>query len=304
MKVTDHPNIVKLYDVFETKHTIILATELLPCGELFDYIPNHGLSRYEALRLLAQMTSALLHCHKFGIVHRDLKPENLLLDDDHNVKIGDFGMARLMKDGNLLKTSCGSPHYASPEVIAEDKYDGKCSDVWSLGVVFFAMLSGKLPFFHNHIPTLLNLVTRGVYEMPENLDPDLADLIKEMLQVDLSKRIKMEKILQHPAFQKSGIDTSIHPDSNESLTNRDESQERKMKKEELDESLLVQMRSLGWEFREELIEKILQSEASTEKSLYHHLKQRRSKCLEELGRLSPSRHATNTGTESPTKKQS
>jgi len=97
MKVTDHPNIVKLYDVFETKHTIILVTELLTGGELFDYIPRHGLSRHESLRLLAQMTSALLHCHEFDIVHRDLKPENLLMDDLHNVKIGDFGMARLMK---------------------------------------------------------------------------------------------------------------------------------------------------------------------------------------------------------------
>jgi serine/threonine protein kinase len=316
MKVTEHPNIVKLYDVFETHDKIYLVTELLTGGELFDYIPREGLSRHESLRILAQITSALLHCHEYGIVHRDLKPENLLMDENHNVKLGDFGMARLMKDGAMLKTSCGSPHYASPEVIADGKYDGKRSDVWSIGVILFAMASGMLPFDHQNIPTLLNMVKKGVYEMPESLDDDVKDLIDSMIQVDLSKRIRMEDILRHSAFRKvpglvvplpSPIHSPFHspfhspinsPSRNSSCASPlgspssrvvDTDGDIKMTDHEfaLDESLIDDLLSLGWDSKEELRAKILQSESSQEKSLYNHLKRRRRTRIEELQRLSP-----------------
>jgi serine/threonine protein kinase len=238
------------------------------------------------------------------------------MDDAHNVKLGDFGMARLMKDGAMLKTSCGSPHYASPEVIADGKYDGKRSDVWSIGVILFAMASGMLPFDHQNIPTLLNMVKKGVYEMPESLDDDVKDLIDSMIQVDLSKRIRMEDILRHRAFRKvpglvvplpSPLHSPFHspfpspinspsrsftgsPLSSPSNRTMDNDGDVKMTDHEhfpLDESLLDDLLSLGWDSKEELRAKLLQPEPSQEKSLYNHLKRRRRTRIEELQRLSP-----------------
>eukprot|EP00456_Euglypha_rotunda_P012985 TRINITY_DN13787_c0_g1_i1.p1 TRINITY_DN13787_c0_g1~~TRINITY_DN13787_c0_g1_i1.p1 ORF type:complete len:358 (+),score=11.57 TRINITY_DN13787_c0_g1_i1:133-1206(+) len=199
MKMMDHPNIIKLYDVFESTSRIYLVCEYVKGGELFDYISGDGLSKAEALRLFGQILLAIQHAHDYGIVHRDLKPENILLDEDKNIKIGDFGMARFIKLGAVLHTSCGSPHYTSPEVI-DGNYDGKKSDVWSLGVIFYAMASGCLPFNHENISVMFGLIKSGDYQIPPEVDPDLCDLIRAMLQVEPSKRINLEDITFHKAF--------------------------------------------------------------------------------------------------------
>jgi BR serine/threonine kinase len=119
----------------------------------------------------------LEHCHSHSICHRDLKPENLLLNSNHDVLIADFGMAQLIKTGNL-STSCGSPHYASPQIIEGHAYDAKCTDVWSIGVILYALITGSLPFDHDNIPTLLSMVTRGQYTTPSYVPVDVAHLIR------------------------------------------------------------------------------------------------------------------------------
>lgn len=170
-------------------------------GELFDYIVQHGkMKENEARRFFQQMLCAVEYCHRHKIVHRDLKPENLLLDENLNVKIADFGLSNIMTDGNFLKTSCGSPNYAAPEVIGGKLYAGPEVDVWSCGVILYVLLVGRLPFDDEHIPSLFAKIARGTYVVPTWMSPGAAALIKKMLVVNPVQRATIEEIRQDPWF--------------------------------------------------------------------------------------------------------
>jgi carbon catabolite-derepressing protein kinase len=186
-------------------------------GELFDYIVQHGkMHEDEARRFFQQMLCAVEYCHRHKIVHRDLKPENLLLDDNLNVKIADFGLSNIMTDGNFLKTSCGSPNYAAPEVIGGKLYAGPEVDVWSCGVILYVLLVGRLPFDHEHIPTLFAKIARGSYMVPTWMSPGAAALIKKMLVVNPVQRATIEEIRQDPWFLKD-LPAYLHPPVEEFL---------------------------------------------------------------------------------------
>ena len=120
--------------------------ELAEGGELYDYIQNNDISEEDARFFFKQIISGVSYAHSNLIAHRDLKPENILMDHNKIIKIVDFGLSNLMKDGRLLKTACGSPNYAAPEIVGERKYEGTSVDVWSCGVILFALLAGQLPF--------------------------------------------------------------------------------------------------------------------------------------------------------------
>jgi carbon catabolite-derepressing protein kinase len=170
-------------------------------GELFDYIVQNGrLKEDEARRFFQQMICAVEYCHRHKIVHRDLKPENLLLDDQLNVKIADFGLSNIMTDGNFLKTSCGSPNYAAPEVIGGKLYAGPEVDVWSCGVILFVLVAGRLPFDDEHIPSLFARIAKGQYTIPTWFSPGPANLIRKMLVVNPVQRVTIEEIRQDPWF--------------------------------------------------------------------------------------------------------
>jgi len=140
------------------------------------------------------------YCHRNMVVHRDLKPENLLLDSKLNVKIADFGLSNVMRDGHFLRTSCGSPNYAAPEVISGRLYAGPEVDVWSCGVILYALLCGSLPFDDESIPNLFKKIKGGIYTLPSHLSPSARDLIARTLLVDPLKRITIPEIRQHPWF--------------------------------------------------------------------------------------------------------
>lgn len=207
MKLLNHPNVLRLYDVWETNTNLYMVLEYAEKGELFNLLVERGpLPENEAIRFFRQIIIGISYCHALGIVHRDLKPENLLLDHKFNIKIADFGMAALETEDKLLETSCGSPHYAAPEIVSGIPYHGFASDVWSCGVILFALLTGRLPFDEEdgNIRNLLLKVQSGHFEMPEDdeISREAQDLIKKILVVDPEKRIKARDILKHPLLQK------------------------------------------------------------------------------------------------------
>ncbi|KAJ3171252.1 hypothetical protein HDU88_008290 [Geranomyces variabilis] len=199
MRLLHHPNITRLYDVIETDTQIVLTMEHVQGGELFDYIvAQKRLKDRVARRLFRQIISALDYCHQSSIIHRDLKPENLLLDKNKDIKIIDFGFVKLFDRNESLQTFCGSPFYASPEMILGKHYQGPEVDVWSMGVILFALLNGHLPFTDANTTELYRKIANGIYETRTSyMSPDSADLIKRMLTVDASARATLAEIRQH-----------------------------------------------------------------------------------------------------------
>lgn len=192
MKLMDHPNIIRIYDVFEGEKELFLVLEYVEGGELFDYLVNNG--RMEPMKGLAyfkQIIYGLSYAHAFSIIHRDLKPENILIHslNPPAIKIADWGMAAFAPPAHTLETSCGSPHYASPEIVNGKKYEGTATDIWSCGVILFALMTGRLPFDDKNMKTLLGKVKAGKYDMPSYVHAEAADLIRRMLVVDVDKRI-------------------------------------------------------------------------------------------------------------------
>ncbi|BFZ54426.1 Protein kinase [Savitreella phatthalungensis] len=222
LKLLRHPHIIKLYEVVTTPTDIIMVIEYAK-NELFDYIVKRGkMGESEARRFFQQIICAVEYCHRHKIVHRDLKPENLLLDDKFNVKIADFGLSNLMTDGNFLKTSCGSPNYAAPEVISGKLYAGPEVDVWSCGVILYVMLCGRLPFDDEFIPTLFKKINGGIYTLPSYLSPGARSLLQRMLVVNPMQRITIDDIRQHAWF-KEGLPEYLQPVQESEFERLDES---------------------------------------------------------------------------------
>ncbi|XP_059907441.1 MAP/microtubule affinity-regulating kinase 3a isoform X2 [Gadus macrocephalus] len=193
MKILNHPNIVKLFEVIETDRTLYLIMEYASGGEVFDYLVAHGrMKEKEARAKFRQIVSAVQYCHQKHIVHRDLKAENLLLDADMNIKIADFGFSNEFTTGNKLDTFCGSPPYAAPELFQGKKYDGPEVDVWSLGVILYTLVSGSLPFDGQNLKELRERVLRGKYRIPFYMSTDCENLLKRFLVLNPSKRGTLE----------------------------------------------------------------------------------------------------------------
>lgn len=200
MRALKHSHIIKLYEVISTPTDIIFVLEYAG-GELFNYIAQNGkMSEDMARKFFQQIISGIDYSHRLKIVHRDLKPENVLLDDDLNVKIADFGLSREISDGDFLSTSCGSPNYAAPEVIRGAVYAGPEIDVWSAGVILYVMLCGRLPFEDEDVQVLFTRIIQGEYHIPDYVGPEARDLINKMLAVDPVKRITIPEITNHPFF--------------------------------------------------------------------------------------------------------
>uniref|UniRef100_A0A8D2LLV8 Serine/threonine-protein kinase MARK1 n=1 Tax=Varanus komodoensis TaxID=61221 RepID=A0A8D2LLV8_VARKO len=197
MKILNHPNIVKLFEVIETEKTLYLVMEYASGGEVFDYLVAHGrMKEKEARAKFRQIVSAVQYCHQKYIVHRDLKAENLLLDGDMNIKIADFGFSNEFTIGNKLDTFCGSPPYAAPELFQGKKYDGPEVDVWSLGVILYTLVSGSLPFDGQNLKELRERVLRGKYRIPFYMSTDCENLLKKLLVLNPIKRGSLEQIMK------------------------------------------------------------------------------------------------------------
>nr|XP_020739596.1 testis-specific serine/threonine-protein kinase 5-like [Odocoileus virginianus texanus] len=199
-----HLNVVQLYETFENSRRTYLVLELAARGDLLEHInavSAHrccpGLEEEEARRLLWQLVSAVAHCHNSGIVHRDLKCENILLDDRGCLKLSDFGFAHQSRFKNtLLSTFCGSMAYTAPEILMSKKYNGEQADLWSLGVILYAMVTGKLPFKERQPHRMLYLMRCGPAFRP-GLSPECQDLIRGLLQLRPRARLGLQQVATH-----------------------------------------------------------------------------------------------------------
>ncbi|XP_013099886.1 phosphorylase b kinase gamma catalytic chain, skeletal muscle/heart isoform isoform X3 [Stomoxys calcitrans] len=209
-QVMGHPYIIDLQDVFESDAFVFLVFELCPKGELFDYLTSVvTLSEKKTRTIMRQIFEGVEYIHSKNIVHRDLKPENILLDENHNVKITDFGFARQLKEGEKLTDLCGTPGYLAPETLKCNMFEGSPGygqevDIWACGVIMFTLLVGCPPFWHRKQMVMLRNIMEGKYSFtsPEwaDISEDPKDLIRKCLVVDPAQRIRVHEVLQHPFF--------------------------------------------------------------------------------------------------------
>lgn len=215
----NHPNVVKLYEVFDTSKKMYMVMDLLIGGELFDRIVKKGsFSEAEAASQVKQVTSALIYMHKNGVVHRDLKPENLLFEtksDYSTIKIIDFGLAKVNDDA--MRTPCGTPGYVAPEILSDKEY-GKEVDMWSVGVILYILLCGFPPFYDNsgNLRNLYSQIKKGQFSFPspywDHISDGAKDLIKRLLTVNPKKRYTGKQVLAHSWVQGSASAEPIKGD--------------------------------------------------------------------------------------------
>ncbi|KAL8140540.1 hypothetical protein V2J09_006561 [Rumex salicifolius] len=205
MRLVRHPNVVELHEVMASRSKIYFVMEYAKGGELFDKVSEGRLSENAARRYFQQLISAVDFCHSRGVYHRDLKPENLLLDDNGNLKISDFGLSALRetsREDGLLHTTCGSPSYVAPEVISNKGYDGAKADVWSCGVVLYVLLAGYLPFHDTNLTVMYRKISIGRFQCPNWFAPEVKKLLSKILDPRPQSRINLAKIMQNLWFSK------------------------------------------------------------------------------------------------------
>jgi len=234
LKLVQHPHVIQLYEIIETPHQLYLIMEYCSCGELFDFIVSMGaVPEPQACRFFHQITAGVERLHQLGVVHRDLKPENLLLDGNQDIKIVDFGLSNTFQKGQLLQTACGSPCYAAPEMIAGQRYAPEACDIWSCGVILFALVCGYLPFEDPSTAVLYSQILSARYELPEFASSTFCDLVGCILTTDPAKRYAVDQIRSHEWYHQI-------PEASRSL---DEVEPQG--KQFLDEDVLQQLSQLG-----------------------------------------------------------
>ncbi|XP_058500721.1 SNF related kinase b [Solea solea] len=204
MRLVQHPNVVRLYEVIDTPTTLHLVMELAEGGDLYDYILRHegGVAEGTAKRHFAQIVRAVAYCHQLHVVHRDLKPENVVFFPQQGaVKLTDFGFSNLFQPGTMLATSCGSLAYSAPEILLGEEYDAPAVDIWSLGVILYMLVCGVPPFQETNDSETLVMILDCRYSVPEHVSSGCRDLISSMLQKDPCRRASLDEIEAHNWLQ-------------------------------------------------------------------------------------------------------
>jgi len=224
METCQHKNIIRLYEIFEEKDKMNLIMELVTGGELFDEIVQRGnFTEKDAAKVIGTLCSALDYLHEKKIVHRDLKPENILLSqkkedlspgEEAEIKVADFGLARLIADKDLMRTACGTPGYVAPEVLKNKGYGSGAVDLWSAGVILYILLCGFPPFYEEELPALFDQILKGRYDFPspwwDNISNEAKELVKGLLTVDQKKRFTAKQVMAHPWICGNAPDTAVN----------------------------------------------------------------------------------------------
>ncbi|KAJ3158829.1 Map microtubule affinity-regulating kinase [Geranomyces michiganensis] len=241
MKLLHHPNIVKLYEVIETKYTVFLVMEYASGGELYDYLVVHGkMKEKEARAKFRQILSAVSYCHKKRVIHRDLKAENLLLDANLDIKIADFGFSNYFDPDSKLDTFCGSPPYAAPELFQGRRYTGPEVDIWSLGVILYVLTTGCLPFDGKNLQEMRESVCRGKYRIPFYLSDYCEKLLRKFLVRDPYKRAGLEMLIDDAWINEGYTDSPISTDVSQKVEENDAIIRLMVQKYSLDRDVLIQ----------------------------------------------------------------
>ncbi|WJX37137.1 CBL-interacting serine/threonine-protein kinase 10 [Trifolium repens] len=204
MKLARHPNIIQLFEVMATKSKIYFVIEYAKGGELFNKVAKGKLKEEVAHRYFKQLINAVDFCHSRGVYHRDIKPENILLDENGNLKVSDFGLSALVElnqQDMILRTPCGTPAYVAPEVIKRKGYDGAKADIWSCGIVLFVLLAGYLPFHDSNLIEMYRKISKAELKCPSWFRPEVCTLLSEILDPKPDTRISIEKIKEHCWFK-------------------------------------------------------------------------------------------------------
>ncbi|KAL8258842.1 hypothetical protein R6Q59_026795 [Mikania micrantha] len=225
MRRLRHPNIVKLYEVMATKTKIYFVMEFVKGGELFAKVAKGRLSESHSRKYFQQLISAIGYCHSRGVYHRDLKPENLLIDENGDLKVSDFGLSavtgQIRADG-LLHTLCGTPSYVAPEILTKRGYDGAKADIWSCGIILFVMNAAYLPFNDSNLMMMYKKIYKGEYRCPRWMSPDLRQLLSRLLDTNPDTRITVDEIKTDPWFRKGynetieDLETVVKPEQDKS----------------------------------------------------------------------------------------
>lgn len=207
MRQLQHPYIVRLYEVLATKTKIYFVMEYVKGGELFNQIANKGrFSEDLGRKCFQQLISAVNYCHSRGIYHRDLKPENVLIDENGDLKVTDFGLSattdQIQSFDGLLYTVCGSPAYVAPEVLTIKGYDGAKTDVWSCGIILYVMIAGYFPFYDQNLMLMYKKIYKGEFRCPKWMSPDVKRILSRLLDINPATRITIEEIIRDPWFRK------------------------------------------------------------------------------------------------------
>lgn len=198
MSSIEHPHIIHIYEVFENKDKIVLIMQYAPGGELYEYVSqSRALDDAEARRLFRQIATAIYYCHQNKICHRDLKLENILLDEKNNAKIADFGLSNVFDKRRQLSTFCGSPLYASPEIVQGSPYEGPEVDCWSLGVLLYTLVYGAMPFDGSNFKRLVKQISEATYYEPKQRS-QASPLINRLLCADPNQRATILDICSDP----------------------------------------------------------------------------------------------------------
>ncbi|KAL8517096.1 hypothetical protein ACS0TY_015355 [Phlomoides rotata] len=224
MRLVRHPNVVQLYEVMASKAKIYIVMEYVKGGELFNKVSKKKMKEDTARKYFRQLISAVDFCHSRGVYHRDLKPENLLVDENGDLKVSDFGLsafAESKQQDGLLHTTCGTPAYAAPEVINRSGYDGCKSDIWSCGVILFVLLAGYLPFHEANLMDMYRKIGKAEYKFPSWVSPGSRRLISKILDPNPDTRISISKIMGRSWYRK-GLKSRVSRGEADTMNESDE----------------------------------------------------------------------------------
>ncbi|XP_073139858.1 CBL-interacting serine/threonine-protein kinase 11 [Henckelia pumila] len=232
-----HPYIVKLLEVMATRTKIYFVLEFVKGGELFARVAKGRFSEDLSRKYFQQLISAVSYCHSRGVFHRDLKPENMLVDENGDLKVSDFGLSALadqVRPDGLLHTLCGTPAYVAPEILSKRGYDGARIDVWSCGIVLFVLTAGFLPFNDPNLMNMYRKIYKGEFRCPKWMSPDLKRFLSRLLDTNPNTRITINEIESDPWFKQGYTQPKCHETEDLSTVAKEEQQQQQQQRKLLD----------------------------------------------------------------------